>query len=54
MNIEVQTVVDQHVEACFESAPEAHKTVVGTGTTNTDPFSDDQEEKDIQKAAWSS
>jgi hypothetical protein len=54
MNIEVQTVVDQHVEACFESAPEAHKTVVGTGTTSTDPFSDDQEEKDIQKAAWSS
>ena len=54
MNIEVQTVVDQHVEARFESMPEAHKTMVGAGPTNRDPFSDDQDEKAIQKAAWSS
>jgi hypothetical protein len=54
MNIEVETVVDQHVEACLVPMPEAHMTTVGTGPMTADPFSDDQEEKDIQKAAWSS
>jgi hypothetical protein len=54
MNIEVQTVVDQHVESTLAPKPEAHKTTVGTGSMAVDPFSDDQEEKDIQKAAWSS
>lgn len=54
MNIEVQTIVDQHVEPRLMPMPEVHKTTVGTGSTTTDPFSDDQEEKDIQKAAWSS
>lgn len=54
--IEVQTSVDQRVEARFEPnpIPEVHKTAVGTGPTPQDPFSDDQEERDIQKAAWSS
>ena len=54
MNIEVQTIVDQHVEPRLVPMSEAHKTTVGTGPVTTDPFSDDQEEKNLQKAAWSS
>jgi len=54
MNIEVQTIVDQHVEPRVVPVPGSHKTTVGTGSVTTDPFSDDQEEKNIQKAAWSS
>jgi hypothetical protein len=54
--IEVQTVVDQFVVCKFEPKPEpeAHKTVVGAGPNVKDPFDDDQEERDIQRAAWSS
>lgn len=54
--IEVQTSVDQFVMVKFEPKPEpeAHKTVVGSGPSARDPFDDDQEERDIQRAAWSS
>lgn len=54
--IEVQTVVDQFVVHKFEPKPEpeAHKTIVGSGPNVKDPFDDDQEERDIQRAAWSS
>ena len=54
--IEVQTSVDQFVMVKFEPKPEpeAHKTVVGSGPLSKDPFDDDQEERDIQRAAWSS
>ena len=54
--IEVQTIVDQVVVCKFEPKPEpeAHKTVVGAGPHVKDPFDDDQEERDIQRAAWSS
>ena len=52
--IEVQTVVDQFVEPRLEPKPEAHRTTVGTGASVKDPFDDDQEERDIQRAAWSS
>jgi len=54
--IEVETVVDQFVVVKFEPKPEpeAHKTAVGSGPNFKDPFDDDQEEREIQRAAWSS
>lgn len=59
--IEVQTIVDQRVEpraaSPVASRPEeATKTMVsGAGVVPQDPFKDDQqEERDIQRAAWSS
>lgn len=52
--IEVRTIVDQYVEPMHEPTPEEHRTLVGAGTHVKDPFDDDQEERDIQKAAWSS
>lgn len=59
--IEVQTIVDQRVEpraaSPVASRPEeATKTMVsGAGVVPQDPFKDDQQdERDIQRAAWSS
>lgn len=52
--IEVQTSVDQFVEPRLDLTPEAHRTTVGAGSSLKDPFDDEQEERDIQRAAWSS
>lgn len=52
--IEVQTVVDQWAEPMDVPVAEEHRTIVGAGDNVKDPFDDDQEERDIQRAAWSS
>lgn len=52
--IEVVTVVDQVVQHKHEPKPEAHRTVVGAGDHVQDPFEDEQDVRDIQRAAWSS
>lgn len=58
--IEVQTTVDQYIEPRAPSrasrADEATKTSVhGAGSVAMSPFEDDeQEERDLQRAAWSS
>jgi hypothetical protein len=52
--IEVHTVVDQIVQHKPQPEPEAHRTIVGAGDNVKDPFDDDEDERMIQKAAWSS
>lgn len=58
--IEIQTTVDQYIEPRAPSrasrADEATKTSVhGAGSVAMSPFEDDeQEERDLQRAAWSS